>query len=119
MNSVGRQGEELAAKYLKNKRYHILAQNYRKRWGEIDIVAKIGTIIVFVEVKTTTGGPLLPEMHVNSFKKRRIIKTALSFLAENKYSYKTSWRIDVVAIEIYGKDSVVIRHVEGAITGDL
>jgi len=69
MNSVGRQGEELAAKYLKNKKYHILAQNYRKRWGEIDIVAKTGAVIVFVEVKTTTGGSLLPEMHINNFKK--------------------------------------------------
>ena len=52
---TGRLGEKLAARYLRKKGYRILAKNYRTRYGEIDIVARDGGVLCFVEVKTRTS----------------------------------------------------------------
>jgi putative endonuclease len=49
---LGNLGEKIAQDYLKKKKYRILAQNFKRKWGEIDIVAKKQGKIIFVEVKT-------------------------------------------------------------------
>lgn len=51
---IGRLGEEIAVKYLKNKGFLIITQNYLKKCGEIDIIAQKGKILHFVEVKTVS-----------------------------------------------------------------
>ncbi len=51
---IGRLGEDIATKYLQNKGFAIICQNYRKKCGEIDIIAKKGGITHFVEVKTVS-----------------------------------------------------------------
>ncbi len=79
--SLGKQGENLACRELRRRGYAILARRYRTRWGEIDIVARDGDTLVFVEVKTRRstgfGGPVAA---VNFKKQRRLINMARSYL---------------------------------------
>lgn len=123
---LGDFGEEIAVNYLKDKGYRILARNYRKPWGEIDIVAQnvsretfFGVsrkTLAFVEVKTgKMGSELLPEENVHYFKKKRLEKAVLSYLAEHKYPEDTEWQIDVIAIELDPNTKKAnIRHIENA-----
>jgi putative endonuclease len=123
MNSkqTGILGEKIAQRCLKNKGYQILDKNYSFRIsaspqkGEIDIVAKKGDTIHFVEVKTlrqAQGEHFLPEDKVNAQKQRRIIKTAESWLMKNKIPLASKWQIDVVSIIMINSDNkkAKIRH---------
>lgn len=71
---IGDLGEELATKFLKKKGYQIVDRNWRKYFGEIDIVAKKDNIYYFVEVKTTTGQDwkFSPEDHLDNKKIKKI-----------------------------------------------
>lgn len=118
---LGDIGEKIAKEYLKKHGYIIIDQNYSKRWGEIDIIAESKEKeLAFVEIKTretnNSSSVFLPEDSVNYFKQQKIIKTAQTFLYENKYPDDTAWRIDVIAIEI-DKNSrkAKIRHLENAV----
>jgi putative endonuclease len=106
----GSKGEELAGKYLKSKGYSILEKNFSLKTGEIDIIARDGDTIVFVEVKTATstsfGDPL---EWVPVQKQRRIIKTSLSYLTRHGL-HDSPVRFDVVAID----PSRNINHVRDA-----
>lgn len=73
----GDRGERVAAKYLKRKGMRILCRNYRVPRGEIDLIARDGGTLVFVEVKTRRTG--LPAEAVNPEKQRRITRAALHF----------------------------------------
>ena len=79
--SLGRHGEDLACRELQRRGYDILARRFRTRFGEIDIVARDGPTLVFVEVKTRRtaafGGPTAA---VNAAKQRRLVNMARSFL---------------------------------------
>jgi len=114
-------GEKIAKEYLEKQRYKIIDQNYSKRWGEIDLIAETPEKeLVFIEIKTRETGNafsvFLPEDSVNFSKQQKIIKTAQTFLYENKYSEDTFWRIDVIAIEINKTThETKIRHLKNAV----
>jgi putative endonuclease len=98
---IGDRGEEAAAKYLKSRGYRILGRNYRKKWGELDIVAAFRKNIVFVEVKTRRrGANFFPAQNVNYLKQQRLIRAAKTWLAENRIPPEILWQIDVVVVEI-------------------
>jgi len=103
----GQEGESIAAKHLKKCGYKIILQNYRNKVGEIDIVARDGDTIVFVEVKTRRnnhfGGP---KRAVTYQKQRKISMAALSYLKEFRMSDHKA-RFDVVAVLEDGKKPVV------------
>jgi len=118
--SLGQLGEEIATKYLSKKGYKILDRNYRKPWGEIDIIAEREGVIVFVEVKTVKinqeeENPL-PEENVNFFKKNRLIKTADTYLLDKHCSLSQGWQIDVIGIEFFEKNKCRLRHTKNAVT---
>lgn len=96
---LGQYGEQVAQKYLTACGYEILAQNYRSRFGEIDIIAERENQIVFFEVKTRRSSDFgLPEESVGREKIRKILKTAYKFLEENGlYSVP---QIDVISIKL-------------------
>lgn len=97
---LGRLGERLAAEKLSDAGYQILERNFRCRYGEIDIIARDGEDLVFVEVKTRRGNAYgLPEEAVTWRKQRTIIQVAEYYLALYEY-VACSWRIDVVAVQL-------------------
>jgi putative endonuclease len=107
-------GEKIAQRYLKNKGYRILDTNYSFRIssspqkGEMDIVAKKGDTIHFVEVKAlrqAQGEHFLPEDKVDIQKQRKIIKTAESWLMKNEIPLDSKWQIDVVSIIMISSDN--------------
>ena len=113
--SLGQIGENIAAQYLQKKGYIILEQNYKKPWGEIDIIVKKGKDIIFVEVKTVSNNNFLPEEEITPRKKKILIRTAKLYLAEKRYPADQDWQIDVIGIEM--KDNkCLLRHTENAIS---
>ena len=96
--AIGRDGEEIAAEYLRNNGYRIVEKNYRNRFGEIDVIAKDGNTLVFVEVKTRNTpsyGP--PSSAVDSKKQQRIGKVAVTYLTKKGLTQHPI-RFDVVSI---------------------
>ena len=96
--AIGRWGEEVAARYLTGQGYTILSRNYRTPAGELDIIARDGGAIVFVEVKTrrtSSFGP--PQAAVTPAKAAHIIAAAQHYLLDTA-QYDGDWRIDVVAV---------------------
>lgn len=109
-HSIGAAYEEKAVKYLKEKGYQIIRQNFRCRMGEIDVIARKGTILVFVEVKyRKTASFGYPEEAVSFSKQRTIRKVAQYFLAAEQSTMDVECRFDVIAI--LGEE---IRHIENA-----
>jgi putative endonuclease len=94
----GEHGESLAARTLRRHGYRILATNYRNRLGEIDIIAREGDAIVFVEVKARRSARFgNPKWAVTLKKQRRISMVALGYLKSCAQSHAKA-RFDVVAI---------------------
>lgn len=106
-------GEKIAQGYLLNKEYEILETNFYTKRGEIDIIAKNGKCIVFVEVKTRTTLKFgTPAMAVNSIKKKHIRSVAKTFIYINRL-YRYDVRFDVVEVFIIN-GKCEINHIEGA-----
>lgn len=109
----GRWAERRAAQFLDERGYTLIAQNYRKPWGEIDIIVQKDTVLVFVEVKAnaTQYEGFEPELRANADKQRKIIRTARTFLAERRYPDTQEWQIDVIAVTLLGqKGTALIKH---------
>lgn len=95
---LGDRGEKLAQAFLRSKGYRILETNYRRREGEIDIIAQHGGCVAFVEVRARRGGEFgSPEESVTEAKKRRLVLLAEGYLQGHE-GLPAQWRIDVVAI---------------------
>ena len=100
METIGKKGEAIAAEWLEQNGYSILARNWRNRTGEIDIIAQEDGCIVFVEVKTlphTNTEDL--DIIINKKKQAKICQTAKHFLANNR-KYNTMYiRFDVIILQ--------------------
>ncbi len=112
---VARIGERLAARYLKDRGYQILEHNYRLRTGEIDLIAKEGERIVFVEVKTRRTLKFgVPQAAVTLTKQKQISKLALSYLQSNGM-LDAPCRFDVVAVFLSPKSTTPkLEHIRNA-----
>jgi len=110
---VGKWGEQVAREYLSSRGYEIIGQNVRTPYGEIDIIAKQGEVIVFVEVKTRTSNTMgLPEESITPRKREHMIACAEHFAAEHEINH---WKIDVISIEGKPGTEPVITYFENAI----
>ena len=106
----GRKAEALAARYLKQQGMGIIAQNYRCKQGEIDLIGWEGDVLVFVEVKAREDDSCgYPGEALTSWKKRRICQTARIYCCKEQVPAYMSIRFDVV--EILGNR---IRHTKNA-----
>ncbi|MBI2628218.1 MAG: YraN family protein [Candidatus Niyogibacteria bacterium] len=126
-SEIGKLGEDLACNFLKTKKYKIIERNYRKPWGELDIVALASDkTLVFVEVKTVRHGSpqavrqsgndieeINPEEQMTSAKMRKFKRTAELYAGEHQelFNDKKGWRIDLLALTMKEKD-FVIKHYE-------
>ena len=112
---LGRFGEERAARYLRLRGYRIVETNYACRLGEIDLIARKGRYLVFVEVKLRKSGDFAAAREfVTRSKQQRILSTASVYLAQHETELQP--RFDV--IEIYApqgeKGKITINHIEDA-----
>ena len=126
--NIGKLGEDIAVKYLENHNFNILERNYRKPWGEIDIIAlekkqlfsKQGKELVFFEVKTQKNYlEWRPEENVNKHKKHQLSRIINTFIKEHKISENQDWRIDVLAIKLNMQTkNAEIEHIKNIILND-
>lgn len=120
--SKGAIGETIAARFLRDKKYTILAANYRCRFGEIDIIAADRSYIAFVEVKTRRADALYtPREAVTAAKQRRILQTAAVYLSRNPIERQPRFDVIEVVTAIDDPMNVVeLNHIIGAYeAGDL
>jgi putative endonuclease len=111
-NDVGKQGEELALRYLRGQGYQVLHCNWKGGRNEIDIIVKEGNTTIFVEVKArTTDNTGHPEQFVTAAKQREIKKAAEIYLFENETD---KIRFDVIAITYWPGADTEIMHFEDA-----
>jgi putative endonuclease len=113
--ALGVRGEELASRHLARAGLTVVERNVRFPAGEIDLVAREGDDLVFVEVKTRIGdAETAPDTAVTSTKLERLERLAEAYLARAG-TPQASWRVDVVAI-VLARDGrlVLLDHLRGA-----
>jgi putative endonuclease len=116
-HKIGQIGEAEAVKYLKTKGFSVVGCNYRKPWGEIDIIVKKGNDLRFVEVKTVSvaggviheiGDRYEPEDNIHPWKLKRLARTIETFLLQYEEYEDCDWQLDMVAIYL-GPDQKVLK----------
>lgn len=114
-NELGAEGERRAAAHLVRRGYRIVARNVRAGGVEMDLIARRGPLVVFVEVKTRrTRGFGLPEEAVDSRKRARLIRGAAAWLHENRRGIRRT-RFDVIVCECRADErDWQLRHLKGA-----
>ncbi|MDG6104464.1 YraN family protein [Dactylosporangium aurantiacum] len=111
---VGRFGERLAVRHLIARGLVVLDRNWRCPSGELDVVARDGPLLVFVEVKTRRGGRFgAPAEAVDARKAVRLRRLAARWLAEHAGGRHPQVRFDVVSI-LLGGGTVGVEHLRGA-----
>jgi len=112
-DALGDRGENVAARFLRNQGYKIIVRNFPCPLGEIDIIARDGDTLVFVEVKTRTQDEPTPEEQVNHAKQHQITKAAKFYLSRYGVPQPPA-RFDVVAIVWPTGRTPQIRHTPNA-----
>ena len=114
----GAYGQRLARRYLEERGYRILHENYRCRWGELDIVALDGDCLVFVEVRSRTGNTAgTPEESITRVKARRLALLADVYRDEQSEAHlPENFRIDLIAVDLDIAGGLpVLRHLHNAV----
>src|SRR3989344_4427179 len=111
---LGFLAENIAARYLEGRGYEVVEKNYRKPWGEIDIIAQKDGVVVFVEVKANRqefAGDFAPEIRVDWKKEAKIKRTAAFYLEQQFGDMEREWQIDIVSVtfDLAGKKAK-IKH---------
>lgn len=109
----GKIAENAARAYLRGLRREVIESNYRTRFGEIDIIARDGETICFVEVRARRGGAMVsPAESVGSAKQARLSKAASEWLAGA--GADAPCRFDVIEVELTGRTARIIGIIEAA-----
>ncbi len=117
MNRIGMLGESIAEKYLQTKGFTILERNYRKKFGEVDVIAKKGEKIHFVEVKTISREKrsltieYRPEELVDDRKLEKIRKVAEFYMFSREIVLDP--QIDVIAVYVSEREKrAQVKYIE-------
>lgn len=120
---IGRIGEDIAKKYLENKGFMVICQNYRKKCGEIDVIAQKGKILHFIEVKTVSHENIgnlpgevslrpgrefansetdvyRPEDNIHAYKLKRLARTIQMYLLEKYKKNEPEWVFDAITVRL-------------------
>ncbi len=109
---IGRTGEDLACRYLEGKGFEVIGRNYRKPWGEIDIICEKTRILHFIEVKSVTRENLTsisresakdqyrPEDNIHPWKLKRLSRVIQTYLLDMNVSEDHDWQFDVITVYI-------------------
>ena len=110
---TGNYGEALVAEYLRKRRYTLIASQYRCRMGEIDLIARKGKVLCFVEVKTRSNLSVgLPREYVTHAKRERIRTAAALYLSEKGLDCPV--RFDVAEVYLEEGKAPRIEYLESA-----
>ncbi len=110
----GKEGELLVAQHLKKDGYTIITQNYRKQFGEVDIIAQKDETIAFVEVKWRHN-PLIDSAElIGPSKQKKIIRVAKQFLSQHA-QLEYVCRFDVALVE-QSNNSINLQYIPNAFT---
>lgn len=109
LSNKGKIGEKLALRFLRQKGFKLIVNNYRIPGGEIDLVLQKDGILFFVEVKTRwTKNFGLAEEGLTIHQKKRLLKAIYTYLQSQKKIW--SWRCDLVAIQFANSSQATIKH---------
>jgi putative endonuclease len=117
---IGRAAEDLVAECLAASGWEIVERNARTRFGELDIVARDGETLVFVEVKagreSSAFGPERPVLGVDRRKQQRVRRLATAWMGERREApYYAEIRFDAVGVTFDRTDHAVdVEHIRGA-----
>ena len=108
---LGDSGERFVAGWLEARGHTILTRNWRCAWGELDIITRDGTEVVFVEVKTRRGAFMgTPEEAITPTKRRRLVQSAWAWLVAQELE-DAPFRIDVVSVALSPAGKLLeVRH---------
>lgn len=110
---TGKIGENIAYQYLVKQRYEIIQTGWRSKHLEVDIIAKDGPMLVFVEVKTRRGIEFgLPHEAVNWQKQNRLDKAANRYISMTKYEGEV--RFDIISVLLIKEEEPEIEHIKDA-----
>jgi putative endonuclease len=109
--SLGRAGESVAREYLTNHGFRIIAENFRKRGGEIDIIALFDTVLAFIEVKTRVGSGN-PVEGYSEIQMRRMVETSGAFIAENENLLPDDYEVRYDLIIVGGSEDGTLKVLE-------
>lgn len=106
---IGSHYENLARTYLEKNNYKVLYQNYRTKFGEIDLIAQNENYLCFIEVKYRDKESLASGLYaVDKAKQKTIYNVAKMYMLENKIDDDTACRFDVVSVD--GSDVKLIKN---------
>ena len=108
-NKIGEIGESIASNFLIKKGFTLVCKNYRKKWGELDIVVEKDKVLHFVEVKTVSrksfGGHFeqeinnyRPEDNMHSWKIKRLRRALQTYLLEKYKAKEPEWQFDLACV---------------------
>jgi putative endonuclease len=113
--ALGVLGEELAARHLERLGYEIVARRHRTRFGEIDLVARDGGVLVLVEVKTRRAGPTSPYAAIDEAKQAQVRRMGLAYLYDERPPFAAEVRFDAIAVSVDGRGALAtLEHLEAA-----
>lgn len=104
-SQIGSLGEQIASSFLQRKGFRVISLNYRKPWGEIDVIAERDNVVRFVEVKTLTGDTEMlsresngyqPEQQIHGAKLQKIVRTAALYMEHARDDRE--YQIDAIAV---------------------
>jgi putative endonuclease len=112
--NLGTIGEDEACGFLKKNGCKILGRNYRTPRGEIDIIARLGKIVLFVEVKTRSKSSSAQPWESVGFRKRKNLKLAAKAYVQEHRSNEDEYRFDVLSIIVNENSHPEIEWIQNA-----
>src|SRR4051794_34219679 len=115
-HTAGQRGEDIAAQHFERLGFEVLARNHRTRFGELDLVAYNGSVLVFAEVKTRRTDAREPWENLHSVKRSKVRRMAIAWLTEaTDRPFGAELRFDGVAILLDASGALVrLDHLEAA-----
>lgn len=112
---IGRYGENVATAWLRANRCRILARNFKApRGGEVDIVARDGKVLAFIEVKTRRTGSSIRPLDAVGREKQRLIERGASFWLKRLGTRSIPWRYDVIEVHLADNEKPRVNRVRDA-----
>lgn len=112
---IGEYGEKVAADFLRSKGCRILAKNFKaRRGGEVDIVARDGKLLLFVEVKTRREGAKIRPLDAVDKSKQALIERGANAWLKRLGTRDVPWRFDVIEVHVADGAKPRVNHVRDA-----